>query len=89
MSFTDTALSLCLCLCVSLCVYVFGCVCVRVHVCVCVCVCVCAQSGDPSLVRSGPEETLASHRLVFEAERARRENRVVFCAQDQLTNGIQ
>ncbi|KPP63995.1 hypothetical protein Z043_117701, partial [Scleropages formosus] len=30
--------------------------------------------GDPSLIRSGPEETLRSHKLVFEAERARLEN---------------
>ncbi|KAI1892523.1 hypothetical protein AGOR_G00134470 [Albula goreensis] len=43
-------------------------------------------SGDPSLIRSGPEETLLSHRLVFEAERARRENRVVFCSQDDRTS---
>ncbi|XP_064153995.1 uncharacterized protein zgc:154075 [Anguilla rostrata] len=47
------------------------------------------SSGDPSLIRSGPEETLSSHRLVFEAERARRENRVVFCGQDKRTNGIE
>nr|XP_006642095.2 PREDICTED: uncharacterized protein LOC102682744 isoform X2 [Lepisosteus oculatus] len=40
-------------------------------------------SGDTSLILTGPEETLASHRLVFEAERARREGRVVFCGSDQ------
>ncbi|XP_036389759.1 uncharacterized protein zgc:154075 [Megalops cyprinoides] len=42
-------------------------------------------SGDPSLIRSGPEETLMSHRLVFEAERARRESRVIFCGQTNRT----
>ncbi|XP_067826283.1 putative oxidoreductase YteT isoform X3 [Heptranchias perlo] len=35
--------------------------------------------NNPSLIRTGPEETLASHLLVFDAERARRENRVVCC----------
>lgn len=34
---------------------------------------------DPSLIRSGPKETLASHKLVFAAERSRLENRVVYC----------
>lgn len=34
------------------------------------------------LVHSGPKETLASHRLVFEAERSRLENRVVMCVTD-------
>ena len=34
-------------------------------------------AGDPSLVLSGPAETLESHLTVFAAERARRENRVV------------
>lgn len=38
------------------------------------------ESENPHLVLSGPMETLASHRLVFEAERARLENRVVYCA---------
>ncbi|XP_049609481.1 uncharacterized protein zgc:154075 isoform X2 [Syngnathus scovelli] len=33
--------------------------------------------NDPSLITSGPEETLRSHLLVFEAERSRRENRVI------------
>ncbi|XP_066528262.1 putative oxidoreductase YteT isoform X2 [Hoplias malabaricus] len=37
---------------------------------------------DPLLIQSGPKEVLASHRLVFEAERARLENRVVLCATD-------
>ena len=32
---------------------------------------------DPSLILSGPAETLESHLMVFAAERARRENRVV------------
>ncbi|XP_026853869.2 1-carboxy-3-chloro-3,4-dihydroxycyclo hexa-1,5-diene dehydrogenase [Electrophorus electricus] len=36
-------------------------------------------SGDPLLIQSGAKETLASHRLVFEAERARLESRVVLC----------
>ncbi|XP_051281551.1 putative oxidoreductase YteT isoform X1 [Dicentrarchus labrax] len=36
-------------------------------------------NNDPSLIRSGPEETLLSHLLVFEAERSRLENRVVYC----------
>jgi predicted dehydrogenase len=33
--------------------------------------------GDPSLLRSGWKETLESHTMVFAAERARREDRVV------------
>ena len=33
--------------------------------------------NDPTLVLSGPSETLASHRMVFAAETARNENRVV------------
>ncbi|XP_030624632.1 uncharacterized protein LOC115807665 [Chanos chanos] len=37
---------------------------------------------DASLIRSGPKETLASHKLVFQAERSRLENRVVFCDTD-------
>ncbi|XP_073679711.1 putative oxidoreductase YteT isoform X2 [Garra rufa] len=37
------------------------------------------KNKDPSRIRSGPKETLASHKLVFAAERARLENRVVFC----------
>jgi len=32
---------------------------------------------DPSLILSGPEETLESHLIVFAAEKARHENRVV------------
>ncbi|KAM8754875.1 putative oxidoreductase YteT [Acanthopagrus schlegelii] len=35
-------------------------------------------NNDPSLIRSGPEETLQSHLLVFEAERSRLEGRVVY-----------
>ncbi|MCP4200136.1 MAG: Gfo/Idh/MocA family oxidoreductase [Proteobacteria bacterium] len=34
-------------------------------------------NNDPSLILSDPEETLESHLIVFAAERARRENRVV------------
>ncbi|MBM4268401.1 MAG: Gfo/Idh/MocA family oxidoreductase [Deltaproteobacteria bacterium] len=34
-------------------------------------------ANDPSLLLSGPDETLESHRMVFAAERARREHRVV------------
>lgn len=40
-------------------------------------------TGDQSKVWSGPDETLASHRLVFAAEQARRENRVVTLAELQ------
>ena len=36
--------------------------------------------GEPSLILSGPDETLESHRIVFAAERARREDRVVHLA---------
>ncbi|KAM9344491.1 putative oxidoreductase YteT [Pholidichthys leucotaenia] len=36
-------------------------------------------NNDPSLIRSGPEDTLLSHLLVFEAERSRLEGRVVRC----------
>ncbi|KAK5894398.1 hypothetical protein CesoFtcFv8_011094 [Champsocephalus esox] len=38
-------------------------------------------NNDPSLIRSGPEETLLSHLLVFEAERSRLEGRVVYCGE--------
>ncbi|KAM3872412.1 putative oxidoreductase YteT [Diretmus argenteus] len=38
-------------------------------------------NNDPSMIRSGPEETLLSHMLVFEAERSRLESRVVFTNQ--------
>ncbi|XP_063001515.1 uncharacterized protein LOC134411582 [Elgaria multicarinata webbii] len=34
--------------------------------------------NNPSLIQTGAEETLNSHLLVFEAERSRREDRVVF-----------
>ncbi|XP_023697171.2 putative oxidoreductase YteT isoform X1 [Paramormyrops kingsleyae] len=44
-------------------------------------------NNDSSLIRSGPEETLASHRLVFEAEQSRREHRVIFCGMDQEDQG--
>uniref|UniRef100_A0A3Q3N464 Uncharacterized LOC113145971 n=1 Tax=Mastacembelus armatus TaxID=205130 RepID=A0A3Q3N464_9TELE len=40
-------------------------------------------NNDPSLIRSGPEETLLSHLLVFEAERSRLENRVVYCGRSK------
>ncbi|XP_020785470.1 putative oxidoreductase YteT [Boleophthalmus pectinirostris] len=36
-------------------------------------------NNDPSLIRSGPKETLHSHLLVFEAERSRVQGRVVYC----------
>ncbi|KAF7209510.1 putative oxidoreductase YteT [Nothobranchius furzeri] len=39
-------------------------------------------NNNPSMIRSGPEETLASHLLVFEAERSRLESRVVYCGDD-------
>ncbi|XP_067873330.1 2,7-anhydro-N-acetylneuraminate hydratase isoform X4 [Heterodontus francisci] len=35
--------------------------------------------NNPSLIRTGPEETLISHLLVFDAERARTESRIVYC----------
>lgn len=39
------------------------------------------REQDPSRVLTGPEETLASHRMVFAAERARHEGRVVALAE--------
>uniref|UniRef100_A0A8C6WUU9 Zgc:154075 n=1 Tax=Neogobius melanostomus TaxID=47308 RepID=A0A8C6WUU9_9GOBI len=39
-------------------------------------------NNDPSFIRSGPEETLHSHLLVFEAERSRVESRVIYCGDD-------
>lgn len=39
-------------------------------------------NNDPSFIRSGPQETLLSHLLVFEAERSRVESRVVYCGDD-------
>lgn len=38
-------------------------------------------ANDPSLVLSGPQESLESHLMVFAAEKARRENRVVDVAE--------
>jgi predicted dehydrogenase len=38
-------------------------------------------TGDRNLILTGPQETLASHLMVFAAERARRENRVVALAE--------
>jgi len=35
------------------------------------------SGGDPSLVKTGPDESLASHRVVWAAERARRDGTVV------------
>jgi len=35
------------------------------------------RSGNPNFIRTGPEVTLESHLIVFAAEKARRENRVV------------
>ncbi|UYM15622.1 Gfo/Idh/MocA family protein [Endozoicomonas euniceicola] len=34
-------------------------------------------NNDPSYILSGPDETMESHRMVFAAEQARRENRVI------------
>uniref|UniRef100_A0A8C6U865 Zgc:154075 n=1 Tax=Neogobius melanostomus TaxID=47308 RepID=A0A8C6U865_9GOBI len=39
-------------------------------------------NNDPSFIRSGPEETLHSHLLVFEAERSHVESRVIYCGDD-------
>ncbi|KAM4703143.1 putative oxidoreductase YteT [Rhinophrynus dorsalis] len=39
-------------------------------------------NNDPSLIQTGPEETLRSHLLVFEAERSRRESCVVHLDND-------
>ena len=36
-----------------------------------------AAAGDPTLVPTSPRDTLASHRIAFAAEAARREGRVV------------
>ena len=38
------------------------------------------RPGDPALVPTSPAETLASHRIAFAAETARREGRVVALA---------
>lgn len=45
------------------------------------CVFLWKQNNDPSHIRSGPEETLLSHLLVFEAERSRLQSRVVHCGE--------
>ncbi|KAM7412225.1 hypothetical protein PAMA_021935 [Pampus argenteus] len=45
-------------------------------------------NNDPSLIRSGPEETLLSHLLVFEAERSRLESRVVRCGDTSQSSMI-
>ena len=34
-------------------------------------------ANDPSLILSGPDESLETHRMVFAAEHARHEHRVV------------
>ncbi|KAG9482389.1 hypothetical protein GDO78_011202 [Eleutherodactylus coqui] len=39
-------------------------------------------NNDPSLIISGPDETLRSHLLVFQAEKSRLENRVVHIDKD-------
>ncbi len=41
--------------------------------------------NDPSLIRSGPAETLETHLTVFEAERARREGKVIQIAPHTRT----
>lgn len=48
---------------------------------VCSFVCLCAQNNDPSYIYTGPEDTLMSHLLVFQAERSRLESRVVYCGE--------
>ncbi|KAM3921674.1 putative oxidoreductase YteT isoform 2-T2 [Leptodactylus fuscus] len=40
------------------------------------------SDNDPSLIISGPDDTLQSHLLVFQAEKSRRENRVVLIDKD-------
>jgi len=45
-------------------------------------------TGDPRKVWSGPDEALTSHRLVFAAERARRENRVVALSEFTAPGGL-
>lgn len=51
------------------------------HLIVSPCLFLWMQNGDPSHIRSGPEETLMSHLLVFEAERSRLQSRVVYCGE--------
>ncbi|XP_072305007.1 putative oxidoreductase YteT isoform X1 [Eucyclogobius newberryi] len=43
-------------------------------------------NNDASLIRAGPEETLHSHLLVFEAERARVQGKVICADNDQKVN---
>ncbi|XP_043919522.1 uncharacterized protein LOC122795000 [Protopterus annectens] len=38
--------------------------------------------NNKSLICTGPDESLASHLLVFDAEKSRKENRVVFCRRE-------
>ena len=40
------------------------------------------QQNDPEKIRTGPDETFYSHMLVFAAEKARKETKVVSMAQD-------
>ena len=46
------------------------------------CIGVLFQNPDETKIHTGPEETLLSHLLVFAAERARKENRVVSLKED-------
>ena len=43
------------------------------------------QTGDRSHITTGPEETITSDILVFAAEKARRENRVINPQTETLT----
>ena len=40
------------------------------------------QNNDPGNIVTGPDETLYSHMLVFAAEKARKENKVVMMQPD-------
>lgn len=40
------------------------------------------QNNDPGNIVTGPNETLYSHMLVFAAEKARKENKVVMMQPD-------
>jgi predicted dehydrogenase len=46
-------------------------------------------SNDPSLIRSGPGESLESHLMVFAAEQARREGRVVQICQSHVSGSCE